>query len=107
MTPASAGNPWVRSRGHAPEVRVQGKRADWGFNKTRFTSVKRGPMAGPGEQEPVDLGRSWPLALKPDFLQAFEGLLALWGQADVAPALYLNDHAEPAASKEGHGESGC
>ena len=107
MAPASAVNPWVRSRGRAPEVRVQGKRADCGFNKTRFASIKWGSRAGPREQEPVVPGRSWPLALKPDFPQACEGLLALWGQADVAPALYLNGQAEPAASKEGHGESGC
>lgn len=72
---ASVGNPLVRSRGRVPEIRVWVRRADCGFNKTRFASGRRGLGTGPREQRPAVPGRSWPLALKLDFPQASEGLL--------------------------------
>ena len=88
-------------------------RSESGANVPTVDLIRQGSLPSSGALGQVPGSRSLlflpflAISSQTRFSQACEGLLALWGQADVAPALYLNGQAEPAASKEGYGESGC
>ena len=99
---ASAGNPLVRSRGRAPEIRVWVGRADCGFNKTRFASGRRGPG---GRSQGAEACCSWPflaISSQTRFSTGFRRTSGRWRQAGAASALHLDRPSLPQA-KEGMG----